>query len=265
MSKSIASASVIAARLLALGAAVFSASELLSVLAARGETAPIVIVTITNAMMLVASSVMLASPRRASVVAVFAATCLASSILAAWSALPMASEPTSWVPVLEMLALSAAGVLHRSRLVSTQYELSLSLAAMALGAMLALFGIVHLLNVGAIGGMIPGWIPFRSVLPIVTGSILVGAAVAMIFKRSRALASIVIATMFASWIAVLHLPRLSARPDDLGEWTFAAMALALTGALLVFASADRSSGGLTSIESIRTRSHRFAKREPDAG
>lgn len=260
-----APASVIAARLLALGAAVFSVSELLSVLVGRGETAPVVIVTITNAMMLIASSVMLAFPRRASVVAVFAATCLASCVAEAWSAIQTASEPTSWVPALEMLALSAVGFLHRSRLISAHHERSVSVAALALGGMLALFGIVHLLNVGAIGGMIPSWIPFRSVLPIVTGSTLVGAAVSMIFKRSRAVASIVIAAMFASWIAVLHLPRLAARPDDLGEWTFAAMALALTGALLVFASAVRSSGGLTSIEPKRTRSLRFARREPDAG
>lgn len=237
-----------AVRLLAGGAVIFSAAEL-----ARGIGTPALpalgtLTLVTNGALALAAVALLVRPRVTWPAIALAATCGVAALLGTAAALPAGAEPTSWVPVAQMLALSAAGLLHLSRVAQATIERSIGIAALVLAAMCALFGVIHLLNVGTIDGMIPRWFPFRDVLPLVTGSILIAAAPGMIARRSRAIAAIVVSAMFASWIVFLHIPRLTAQTDDPAEWSFAAMALALTGALLVLASADfaarESSSGL---------------------
>ena len=159
-------------------------------------------------------------------------------VVAAAGALPVATELTAWVLPAQMLALAGAGFAQISRLTDFALDRCTTLAMAVFAAMCALFGVVHLLNAATIAGMVPAWIPMRESWPFITGGIQVMAAMGMLIPRVRRRAALVIAAMFASWIIVLHLPRLASAPTDIGEWAFAAMALALTGALLSVAYRD---------------------------
>ena len=110
------------------------------------------------------------------------------------------------------------------------------------GGMLILFGFVHWIYVGAITGMIPEWIPGRQIWPLFTGAanVLAGIAIASgVFSRP---ASALVGTMFASWILLVHLPRLLAAPGDKAEWVGLALAFALTGTVWTIHRALAPSG-----------------------
>jgi hypothetical protein len=64
------------------------------------------------------------------------------------------------------------------------------------------------------------------------------AGAALWVPRLTPTAICLVITMFVGWLPVVHVPRLAAAPADVGEWAFAAMALALAGSLLLL-QADR--------------------------
>lgn len=107
--------------------------------------------------------------------------------------------------------------------------------------MLALFGLVHLLNAAAIASLMPGWIAGREIWPLVTGGLLVLAAAGVPSDRTRPLAAFGTAAMFASWLPLVHLPRLLTHPTAF-EWAFALMALCLIGAMLIIAKDNAKPG-----------------------
>jgi len=102
----------------------------------------------------------------------------------------------------------------------------------AIAAMLVIFGTIHLLMRVLIASLIPDFIPFAATWPWVTGSILIGSGLAMPFGRVRGHALLVVAAMFLAWVLLVHFPRLLAS-FSIGEVTFAAMAVALSGSLIL--------------------------------
>ena len=142
-----------------------------------------------------------------------------------------------WVSIFELLGIFAGLVALHPRT-----RESARAAPVVVGAMLILFGFVHWMYVGAISGMIPEWIPGRAVWPWVTGAanVLAGLAIASgVFAR---LASALVGTMFASWIFLVHLPRLLTTPGDKAEWVGLALACALTGVVWTLHRALAHSG-----------------------
>lgn len=132
----------------------------------------------------------------------------------------------AWVPALELVGMAAAlEALGRPG----RDPIGRRGPRALVGAMLILFGLVHWMYVGAIAGMIPEWMPGRAAWPWVTGAANLAAGLALISDVVPRLASALVGAMFASWIGLVHLPRLIAAPRDGNEWIACAMAFALTG------------------------------------
>lgn len=102
----------------------------------------------------------------------------------------------------------------------------------AIAVTLVIFGAIHLLMRVLIASLIPDFIPFAAYWPWFTGSILIGSGLATPFSRVRGHALLVVATMFLAWVLLVHVPRLLAS-FSIGEVTFAAMAVALSGSLIL--------------------------------
>lgn len=227
-----------AIRTAAFGLLVYAVAEIGGLAGAPATSAMEAAMLVANGLVALASFSILMWSRRCWAAIAFAATCFGVAALSTAVALPTRTEPTAWVVVAQMLVLSAVGVVHLSRLTQVNVERALRGATAVAAAMCGLFGAIHLLNIEAISSLIPGWIPFRGELPLVTGSILIVAAIALMARASRAIGALVVSGMFVSWILLLHIPRLAAQLAEPSEWSFAAMAIALAGALASLAFGD---------------------------
>lgn len=153
----------------------------------------------------------------------------------------LAAEPTSpvrWVSAFEVLGLICAAML-----IAAPGRRDSGLAArISIGLMLVVFGAVHWSYVGAITGMIPDWMPGRDLWPWVTGAANIAAGLAILSGVLARLAAGLVGVMFASWILLVHTPRLLAAPGDRSEWVALALAFALTGVVWTLRNASPHSG-----------------------
>jgi uncharacterized membrane protein len=108
--------------------------------------------------------------------------------------------------------------------------------------MLIVFGVVHWMYVEAIAGMIPEWMPGRALWPWVTGAANIAGGLALVSGVMARTAAALVGAMFASWIPLVHLPRLLAAPGDRSEWVACALAFALTGVVWTVHRALSQSG-----------------------
>ena len=108
-------------------------------------------------------------------------------------------------------------------------------------ALLLIFGTVHLSNVPAIAALVPSWIPGGQIWPYLTGSTQLIAGLCLCLKPARTVAAAAIAVMFASWLMLVHIPRLLNQPTDSFEWQFALMAFSLALGFFYLAQRSRES------------------------
>lgn len=149
------------------------------------------------------------------------------------------ANPVRWVSAMEVLGLLAACML-----IAAPGRADLRLAGrVAVGLMLVVFGVVHWLFVEAIAGMIPHWMPGRAVWPLFTGAANFTAGLAIASGVMARPASALVGAMFASWIVLVHAPRLLAAPGERSEWVACALAFALTGVVWTVNGALCRSGG----------------------
>jgi uncharacterized membrane protein YphA (DoxX/SURF4 family) len=148
-------------------------------------------------------------------------------------------DVTRWVSAFEVL-----GLLSACMLIAAPGRAPSRLAArVAVGLMLIVFGAVHWMYVGAIAGMIPDWMPGRALWPWVTGAANIAAGLALVSGVLARPASALVGVMFASWILLVHTPRLLAAPGDRSEWVACALAFALTGVVWTVNGALPRNGG----------------------
>jgi uncharacterized membrane protein len=143
-----------------------------------------------------------------------------------------ASDVLAWPPAAETIVFSAFAIWRWD---DARGWLILRLL---LGAMLVLFGAIHLTQRDLIATLIPDWIPVRSYWPWLTGGVSVAAGLACLAGRGTTLGAGAIAFMYLAWLPLVHAPRLLGAPGSLFEWTFALTALALAG--VAFAVAARA-------------------------
>ena len=98
------------------------------------------------------------------------------------------------------------------------------------GCMLLVFALVHVQYHEFIASMIPSWIPFAAVWPWFTATANLAAGLSFLTGIKAQLGGILLGAMYASWVPIVHLPRVLASPADVGEWTAGALAITLAGA-----------------------------------
>lgn len=114
----------------------------------------------------------------------------------------------------------------------------------ATATVLALFGFVHLTEHQALATLVPEWVPNRTKMPFVTGTLQLVIAAALFVARTRRIGAITAAAMFASWLPLVHADRLATDPLSGFEWGFALTALGLIGVTLRLAGATVQAVGI---------------------
>jgi uncharacterized membrane protein len=161
------------------------------------------------------------------------------------------SNGATWGSAFHVLALCGcawvlAGAAAEDRLLYSRENRLITRATtpacLAFGLALLAFGALHLVYRDYIGGLIPGWIPGRALLPFVTAAAQIAAGLGLVFRVKARLAAVLVGAMYGSWVLVLHVPTVLAVPGDRTEWTKLLLAVALSGgAWIVATSADRAS------------------------
>ncbi len=143
------------------------------------------------------------------------------------------ADVTAWVALVEVSAIAVAAMLVAdSHYGDPTPRLSLTARGVT-GLMLVWFGVVHIIYRQAISEMIPGWIPLQDLWPWVTGAANIAAGLAILTGVLGRWAAALTGLMFASWIALVHIPRLMASPTDRAEWTALSLNLALIGVVWI--------------------------------
>jgi uncharacterized membrane protein len=107
---------------------------------------------------------------------------------------------------------------------------------LAIGLALPVFGLSHFAYAEFTAGMVPTWIPGKLFWACFTGCAHVAAGVAVLTGLWVPLATRLLALMFASWVLILHIPRVVADPANRVEWTMLFIAIALTASACLLAA-----------------------------
>jgi hypothetical protein len=156
---------------------------------------------------------------------------ISAAAITAWSMIEAGPAIEAAVSTIEALVLAAAS------LVLIRNGTSRGALRWLLTVMLLMFGTIHLLFRPAIAGLMPDFIPFAAIWPWITGILLIASGLANLFKAFRGYALLIVAAMFLAWVPLIHVPRLLAS-FSIGEVTFAAMAIALAGSLIICRATD---------------------------
>jgi uncharacterized membrane protein YphA (DoxX/SURF4 family) len=174
---------------------------------------------------------------------------LAAAILIGWTALhvpAVVQRPASiadWLGVAESAAMASAALMFAAEQAGSGAAGAIRRGGMlvfGLGAIL--FGVSHFAYADFTASMIPAWLPQRVALAWFTGAAHALAGLAIASGVLRTLAAALEALMMASFVVLVHLPRVLAHPDSRMEWTMLFVAVTLSGsAAMVAAISSRHS------------------------
>lgn len=190
---------------------------------------------------LIAASVLLLLPRmlRQGVTAMVA-------VFALWLVphLPGLISGQSWLGFFEFLLPLGACLALLGTLVSQRKPSSASrrvlIGRLCFGVGLIGCGVSHFVYADFAAQMIPQWIPGRLFLTYLTGLGHIAAGVSLITAILMRVSTALLCFMLASFVALLHLPRVLASPGSRLEWTMMFVAVLFNGAAWVMASIVRT-------------------------
>jgi len=144
----------------------------------------------------------------------------------------VAAKPASvalWNGLAEAAAMGL-GALVVWREVRTGPDRLTALGVRGFGATCVVFGVAHFVYAEFTATMVPAWLPMRLELAYLTGAIHVLTGLALLARIRPAVAAAVEAAMMTSFVALVHLPRIAAKPTDRLELTMGFIALTLAAA-----------------------------------
>jgi uncharacterized membrane protein YphA (DoxX/SURF4 family) len=115
-------------------------------------------------------------------------------------------------------------------------------ACIVYGCMLLLFAGVHFQYHDFIASMIPWWVPFAALWPWFTASANLAAGLSFLNGFKPHIGGALLGAMYASWVPIVHLPRVLASPGNVEEWTAGALAVTLAGAAWMVAGSGQGRG-----------------------
>ncbi len=154
------------------------------------------------------------------------------------------ADAAQWASAAQTLALFATAWFAAARAQpmpfnttrSAPIDAGLVWASRAFGVCLLAFGALQWLLHDFVAAMIPAWLPAHSILAYFVGAADIAAGIAVITGVQGRLAALLLGGMFASWVVLLHIPRVMAAPGSRGEWTGLLIATALSGAAWLISS-----------------------------
>jgi len=161
---------------------------------------------------------------------------LAAALLVGWTALhvpAVVQRPASigdWLGIAETTAMaSAALMLAAGESGGTRVRAIRRGGMLAFGLSAIIFGVSHLAYADFTASMIPAWLPQRVGLAYFTGAAHALAGLAIASGIQRRLAAMLETVMMASFVGLVHIPRVAAQPGSRMEWTMLFVALLLSG------------------------------------
>ena len=165
---------------------------------------------------------------------------LAAALLLVWTALhvpAVVQRPASiadWLGVAESAAMASAALMF-----AAGNEAIRRACTLVFGLAAIVFGASHFAYADFTASMIPGWLPQRVALAYFTGAAHALAGIAIVTGLWRVLAASLEALMMASFVVLVHVPRVIAHPDSRMEWTMLFVALTLGGSAALVAALSR--------------------------
>jgi uncharacterized membrane protein len=136
----------------------------------------------------------------------------------------------SWLGLAETLSLSVGGLALFAMAAQPPNDRARLAARLIYGLCPLVFGLSHFAYAEFTARMVPGWIPYPLFWAYATGVGHLAAGLAILFGVAPRLAATLLTAMMASFVVLLHVPRVMAAPGSHLEWTMTAVALSLTGA-----------------------------------
>jgi uncharacterized membrane protein len=156
-------------------------------------------------------------------------------VFAGWTALHLPSlarkpfDVSVWLGAAEAAAITLGIFLVATEKALTPLGTRLRSAAVILfGAALMVFGLSHFVYASFTADMIPAWMPTRLPLAYFTGAAHAAAGLALIVGVWRGPVAMLEALMMASFVLLVHVPRVVSQPASRFEWTMLLVATALT-------------------------------------
>ena len=167
---------------------------------------------------------------------------LAAAFIGLWAvvlhgprALAHPADLTIWLALAECAAMAiGAFVLLRDP------RSGVGIAVRVFGLCCLVFGASHLVYARFTAGMVPRWLPMPLVLAYLTGAIHVLTGLALVLRRWVRPAAMIEAAMMTSFVLLVHVPRVAAAPRNRTEMTLLLIALTLSSAAWIIATARKA-------------------------
>lgn len=157
---------------------------------------------------------------------------LGSHLSAACELLAMAGA--AWV-------LAGTGMEKSPRSTARPIDGLASLGRVLFAATMVVFGLQHFLYTDILATLIPSWIPWHVFFEDLVGAAFIAAAAAIVTGMAARPAALLLGTMFALFVLVLHVPRVVMAVGSRDEWTSALVAVAMSGGAFILADAAKRS------------------------
>ena len=146
-----------------------------------------------------------------------------------------------WTVFFELVAMSGASLFLVSgsnwlppRVQAQTLRRAASVGAFLFALSLAVFGIQHFIYGPYVATLVPSWIPGRLFWAYFAGIAFETSALAIFLRRNTRLATTLLGIMYFFWVLIVHAPRVAAALQNGNEWTSGFVALAMSGAALIF-------------------------------
>ena len=167
---------------------------------------------------------------------------LAAALLVGWTVLHVPAVSRRPASIADWLGMAETAAMASAALMLAAEQAGIAAAAIQRGGMLVfglcaiVFGLAHFAYADFTASMIPAWLPQRVALAWFTGAAHALAGVAITLGIQRTLAAALEALMMASFVVLVHLPRVLAHPDSRMEWTMLCVALTLAASAALVAT-----------------------------
>ena len=104
------------------------------------------------------------------------------------------------------------------------------------GVALLVFAGLHYTNATDVEALIPAWISAHPVFNVIVGVASAAAGLAVLSGIFGRLAAALIGAMYASWVPILHIPRVLAPTHTPGDWAGLLVTVLLSGAAFIVAA-----------------------------
>jgi uncharacterized membrane protein len=136
---------------------------------------------------------------------------------------------TRWTTMFKALALCGAGTALAGRRATRSSAFLKRWGIVMFGVSLPVYGAMHFIYGELTATIVPAWIPGRLTWAYVIGVAFVVSGVAIVTGVMRRQAAFLLGAMFATWVLILHGPRVVVTPQVSVEWTNLFIAVAMAG------------------------------------